>query len=117
MPVSRRELLGCSTQHYAGYIVGKLRNGMTLANYGAVWQLDHVVPIGQRNADGTRPDQQTMISRFHYLNVAPVLIAEHRAKTIAELVARFMPPPAPPPVRQLTDDEFDELMAALGIEL
>ena len=116
MPVSRRELLGCSTQHYSGYIIGKLRDGMTLANYGVTWELDHTVPIGQRNADGTRPDRATIISRFHYLNVEPVLIEEHRAKTNAELVARFMPPPAPP-VPQLTDDEFDELMAAFGIEI
>ena len=116
LPVSRRELLGCSVQHYAGYIIGKLRDDMTLANHGAVWQLDHIVPIMQRGADGTRPDQQTIISRFNYLNVEPVLIEEHRAKTIAERVARFRPPPAPPPVPQLTDDEFDELMAEFGIE-
>jgi hypothetical protein len=117
LPVSRRELLGCSSQHFAGFIVGKFRDGMTLSNHGIVWVLDHIVPLMQRDADGNRPDQQTIISRFHYLNVQPVLIAEHRAKTNAELVAHFMPPPAPPPVRQLTDDEFVELMAALGIEL
>ena len=117
LPVSRRELLGCSTRDYAFYIVGKLRDGMTLANYGVVWVLDHIVPIMQRGADGTRPDQQTIISRFHYLNVEPVLIEEHRVKTIAEKVARWMPPPAPPPVPQLTDQEFDDLMAALGIEM
>jgi hypothetical protein len=115
--VSRRQLLGCSSQHYAGYIIGKFRDGMTTANYGIVWNLDHIVPIMQRDADGTRPDQATIISRFHYLNVEPVLIAEHRAKTIAETVARWMPPPAPPPVRELTDDDFDELMAAFGIEI
>ena len=117
LPVSRRELLGCSVQHYAGYIVGKLRDDMTTANYGAVWQLDHIVPIMQRDADGNRPDQATIVSRFHYLNTQPVLIAEHRVKTNAELVARWMPPPAPPPVRELTDAEFVELMAALGIEM
>ena len=117
LPVSRRELLGCSTRDYAFYIVGKLRDNMTLANYGAVWVLDHIVPIMQRDADGSRPDQATIISRFHYLNVQPVLIEEHRVKTIAETIARFMPPPEPPPVPQLTDDEFDDLMAALGIEM
>lgn len=115
LPVSRRELLGCSVQHYSGYIIGKLRDNMSLANYGTVWELDHIVPIAQRGADGSRPEQETIISRFHYTNVQPVLIAEHRVKTVAEQVARFMPPPAPPPVPQLTDDEFDELMVALGI--
>ena len=117
LPVSTLQLLGCSSQHYSGYIIGKLRDGMSLANYGTVWNLDHIVPIMQRDVDGSRPDQQTIISRFHYLNVEPVLIEEHRAKTIAERVARFRPPPPPPPVPQLTDDEFDELMAAFGIEL
>lgn len=117
LPVSIRQLLGCSTRDYSFYVIGKLRDGMTLANHGAVWQIDHIVPIMQRGVDGARPDQQTIISRFHYLNVQPVLIEEHRVKTIAEQVARFMPPPAPPPVRELTDDEFDELMAAFGIEL
>jgi hypothetical protein len=90
---------------------------MTTANYGAVWSLDHIVPIMQRGVDGARPDQATIISRFHYLNVEPVLIEEHRAKTIAENVARFMPPPPPPPMRQLTDEEFEDLMAEFGIEL
>ncbi len=117
LPVSRRELLGCSTRVYAGYIIGKLRDGMTLANYGVVWELDHIVPIMQRDVDGNRPDQAMIISRFHFTNVAPVLIEEHREKTIAERVARFRPPPPPPPARPLTDDEFDELMAALGIEM
>jgi hypothetical protein len=75
------------------------------------------VPIAQRDAEGNRPDQATIISRFHFTNVAPVLIEEHRAKTIAETVARFMPPPPPLPVPQLTDAEFAELMAELGIEV
>jgi hypothetical protein len=117
LPVSTLQLLGCSSQHYAGYVAGKFRDSMTLANYGTVWVLDHIVPIMQRNVDGTRPDQQTIISRFNFTNVQPILIAEHRVKTIAEKVARFRPPPAPPPVLQLTDEEFDELMAALGIEM
>ena len=117
LSVSRRELLGCSVQVYAGYIIGKMRDGMTLANYGVVWQIDHIVPLMMRDADGNRPDQATIISRFHFTNAQPVLIAEHREKTNAELVARWMPPQPQPPVRQLTDDEFDELMAALGIEM
>ena len=116
LPVSRAQLLGCSVRVYAGYIIGKLRDGMTLANHGVVWELDHIIPIGQRDADGNRPDQATIISRFHFTNVEPVLIEEHRAKTIAEKVARFMPPP-PLPVPQLTDAEFAELMAELGIEV
>jgi hypothetical protein len=116
LPVSRAQLLGCSTRDYAFYITGKLRDGMTLANHGAVWELDHIVPIMQRNADGNRPDQETIISRFHFTNVAPVLIEEHRVKTIAEHVARWMPPP-PLPMPQLTDAEFAELMAELGIEV
>jgi hypothetical protein len=115
LPVSRSQLLGCSVQHYAGYIVGQLRNDMTLANHGVVWEIDHIIPIMQRDVGGSRPDQATIISRFHYTNVQPVLIEEHRAKTIAEKVARFRPPPAPLPVPQLTDQEFDELMVALGI--
>jgi hypothetical protein len=117
LPLSRSQLLGCSTRDYSFYIIGQFRDGMTLANHGVAWQLDHIVPIMQRDADGNHPDQATIISRFHFTNVQPVLIAEHRAKTIAENVARFRPPPPQRPARQLTDDEFDELMAALGIEM
>jgi hypothetical protein len=117
LPVSCRQLLGCSTRDYSFYIIGKLRDGMTLANHGVVWQIDHIVPIMLRDADGNRPDQATIISRFHFTNVEPVLIEEHRVKTIAENVARFRPPPPQRPARQLTDDEFDELMEALGIEM
>jgi hypothetical protein len=117
LPVSRRQLLGCSTRDYSFYIIGKLRDGMSLANHGAVWQIDHIVPLMMRDVDGNRPDQATIISRFHHTNVQPVFIEEHRVKTIAEQVARFRPPPPQRPARQLTDDEFDELMAALGIEM
>jgi integrase len=115
--MSTRQLLGCSTREYSFYIIGKLRDGMTLANYGVVWNLDHIIPIMLRDADGNRPDQATIISRFHFTNVEPVLIEEHREKTIAERVARWRPPPPQRPVRHLTDDEFDELMEALGIEM
>lgn len=117
LPVSHRELLGCSRREYAFYIIGQFRNGMTLANHGVVWELDHKTSIMQRNADGSRPDQATIISRFYYTNTQPVLIAEHQAKTIAERVACWRPPPAPPPVPQLTDDEFDALMAEFGIDM
>ena len=116
LPVSRAQLLGCSVRVFAGYIIGKFCDGMTLDNHGIVWVLDHIVPIMQRDADGNRPDQETIISRFHFTNVAPVLIEEHRVKTIAEKVARFMPPP-PLPVPMLTDEELAELLAAFDIEL
>jgi hypothetical protein len=71
LPISRRELLGCSTREYSFYIIGKLRDGMDLSNYGVVWELDHIVPIMLRDADGNRPDQATIISRFHFTNVEP----------------------------------------------
>jgi hypothetical protein len=116
LPVSTTQLLGCSSQVFAGYIIGKLRDGMTLANHGVVWQLDHIVPIMQRDAEGNRPDQGTIISRFHFTNVEPVLTEEHRAKTIAEKVACLMPPP-PLPAPRLTDEELAGLMAELGIEV
>jgi hypothetical protein len=114
LPVSTTQLLGCSSQIFAGYIIAKFRDGMALENHGRVWHLDHIIPIAQRDADGNRPDQATIISRFHFTNVQPILIAEHQAKTIAEKVALFMPPILPAPVH-LTDEEFDELMTALNI--
>ncbi len=114
LPVSTTQLLGCTVQEFAFYIIAKFRDGMTLENHAKAWQLDHITPIAQRDADGNRPNQATIISRFHFMNVQPILIAEHKEKTIAEKVALFMPPILPAPVH-LTDEEFDELMTALDI--
>ena len=117
LPMSTAQLLGCSTREFAFYILAKLRGGMTQENYGIAWQLDHVIPIMLRDADGNRPDQATILSRFQYTNVEPVLIEEHRAKTTAERAARWRAPPPPPPPPQLTDEELEELLAGFGIEL
>lgn len=88
LPLSCAQLLGCSTGFFAEHITSFFRAGMALSNYGVVWELDHIVPLLQRS-NGERPDALTIISRFHFSNVRPMLIDEHRAKTQMERARRW----------------------------
>jgi hypothetical protein len=89
LPLSCAQLLGCSTRVFAMHIMSLFIDGMSLSNYGTVWELDHVVPLLQR-VNGARPLQIDVISRFRFTNVRPVFIEEHRAKTRLERTRRWV---------------------------
>lgn len=46
--LSPMELLGCNKQKFIEYLTTKLKENMTLENYGE-WQIDHIYPISKIN--------------------------------------------------------------------
>jgi hypothetical protein len=52
---------------------------MTWTNYGAVWQIDHITPLGYR-LDGIAPTNEQKIARLHYTNTQPLTVQENQTK-------------------------------------
>ncbi len=55
-------LLGCSFQYFREWIEAKWKEGMTWANFGTAWSLDHILPV--RSFDLTTLSGQLQCFRF-----------------------------------------------------
>jgi len=73
------EYLGCDMTTYREYLSGLFKDGMTWTNYGAVWQIDHITPLGYR-LDGIAPTNEQKIARLHYTNTQPLTVQENQTK-------------------------------------
>jgi len=73
-------LLGCSKHELLRHLEERFKEGMTWENYGTVWHMGHRVPMSAfpQDADG-------IALAPYYKNLQPILIAEHKAKTRAEV--------------------------------
>lgn len=60
--------LGCSTRQLRTHIESKFKRGMTWANRGKVWHVDHIKPITA--FDLTDPAQRMACN--HYTNLQPL---------------------------------------------
>lgn len=69
-------LTGCSLPFLIGYIEARFKLGMTWANYGSVWEVDHRIPCA--SYDLSDPSHQR--SCFHYSNLQPLYVHENRRK-------------------------------------
>ena len=70
------ELLGCSPGHLKVWLTFYFQPGMTWANYGKVWHIDHTKPCVA--FDLSDPAQQREC--FHYTNLQPMFASENRRK-------------------------------------
>ena len=61
------EYLCCDIISYRKYLEELMVDGMTWENYGAVWDIDHIVPIKYQN-----PTIEEVIERLHYKNTQPL---------------------------------------------
>jgi hypothetical protein len=61
-------LIGCNPIDFLAHIEAQFRDGMTWANRGSVWQIDHIKPCSR--FDLTDPDQQ--VACFNYTNLRPL---------------------------------------------
>lgn len=71
--IPTRELLGCSVLELRAHLQGQFKRGMTWANYGTVWNIDHEVPLAKfdlKNAEHLR-----MAS--HYTNLRPMRVMDN----------------------------------------
>lgn len=83
------EYLGCDYEDFKIHIEGqfKERDGvvMTWANIGAVWEIDHIVPLmyvsdEQRRAGVIAPTLEEVIQRLDFANCQPLWKDENRRK-------------------------------------
>lgn len=70
------ELLGCSAEHLRVWLTFYFQPGMTWANYGKVWHIDHRRPCA--SFDLSDPAQQREC--FHYTNLQPLFAADNLRK-------------------------------------
>jgi hypothetical protein len=63
------DLLGCSYNEAARHIENQFKRGMTWANHGKVWEIDHIIPLSKW--DLTDPAQ--IRRACNYLNLRPLL--------------------------------------------
>ena len=62
------ELVGCTLAELREHIERQFRRGMSWANYGAKWQIDHIIPC--KSFDLSDPSQQRAC--FHFTNLRPL---------------------------------------------
>lgn len=73
---SALKLLGCSLDDFRIYMESKFEPGMTWANYGNVWEIDHIMPCAI--FDLTKPGHQKRCC--HFSNLQPLWVTENRIK-------------------------------------
>lgn len=70
------EMLGCSILQAKRHIEKQFKKGMTWANHGVVWEIDHILPLAA--FDLNRKDQQMIAN--HFTNLRPEWKAMNRMK-------------------------------------
>ncbi len=76
---STAELLGCDKQTFFNHIESLFKEEMNWNNIQLI-DIDHVVPIKYRGADG-EPTLNEMVQRFHYQNCQPLYRTENKVKS------------------------------------
>lgn len=69
-------LLGCTLEFFLAWLKYNFEPGMTLANHGDVWHIDHVVPCAR--FDLTKEVDQRVC--FHWTNMRPLWARENQSK-------------------------------------
>lgn len=72
--------LGCTLGELRAHIAEQFTDGMAWDNWGALWQVDHVRPLG--SYDLTQRDQ--FLAACHYTNLRPLLLSDHKLKTVED---------------------------------
>lgn len=69
--------LGCSVEELKLFLKQQFQEGMTWDNHGIKWQIDHIKPL----ASFDLTDRKQFLSAFHYTNLQPLWVSEHKEKT------------------------------------
>ena len=70
-------LLDCTREQLIKWLVFNFENGMTLDNFGEVWQIDHVVPVSF--FQNTAAAEQRLC--FHWSNLRPLRKEQNMSKS------------------------------------
>jgi hypothetical protein len=73
---STMELIGCTREFLMRHLESNFKPGMTWANYGPVWHIDHVKPCAK--FDLPRPEEQRAC--FNWRNLQPLFAKENQKK-------------------------------------
>ena len=71
------ELIGTSIQGYIDHLEKQFKPGMTWENWGKYWEIHHIKEIDRFNLT----IKKERLKAFHYLNVKPITVEEHRKLT------------------------------------
>jgi hypothetical protein len=80
-------LVGCTLEELRRHIERQFKRGMSWANYGRVWHIDHIIPCAK--FDLTDERQQRLC--FHYLNLCPLRAEENMRKNSRLLAPAQLP--------------------------
>jgi hypothetical protein len=69
--------LGCSIPDFKKYIESKFYSNMSWANWGEIWELDHI----KRLADFDLTDREQFLKACHYTNLQPLAVEDHAKKS------------------------------------
>lgn len=84
------EFLGCDYETARRHIESLWGAGMSWANHGKHWEIDHIKPLAAHNL----LDERERMKAMHYTNLQPLTVRENREKS-----DHYTPCP-PPPVKQ-----------------
>lgn len=70
------DLVGCDTTTLIEHLRSLFKVGMTIDNYGTVWEIDHIKPCAL--FDLANEGQQRAC--FHFSNLQPLFKSENRQK-------------------------------------
>lgn len=73
---SMEQLLGCTMAQLVAHLESKFRDGMTWANHGTVWHIDHVRALARFDLS----DPAQLAAACRYTNLQPLLASENLAK-------------------------------------
>ena len=74
--LSYEEIIGCTKNQLQEYIIEKLKDSMTIENYGN-WEIDHIIPVS--SFDFSIKDN--IHKCFNYRNLQPLWKLENRKKS------------------------------------
>lgn len=72
--------IGCSLDILKNHIESSFSPEMTWYNYAKIWEIDHIRAIGFAKTD------IEIYELCHYTNLKPILIDDHKAKTILDII-------------------------------
>jgi len=62
------QIIGVDVEIFTKWVEFQLEEGMTMQNYGPVWQLDHVLPISSFNL----LDEEELFQAMNWVNIRPL---------------------------------------------
>lgn len=74
---SMSAMIGCTWAHFDAWITRQFKRGMTWANYGSLWHIDHIEPLASFDVR----DRDDMRRAWHYTNLRPLTAEENMAKS------------------------------------